>query len=398
MHFFYSANFFAKKIQKNAIFRKITDYFYLCAMIFASKTWQNALILLFALLSVSASAQQQSSALRFLSTTIDLGHIKEEGGVVSKNVEAINDSDDTLYILEVVATCGCTTANYEKKELQPGDTLSLGVQFDPMNRPGRIDKTLFVTASDCKEPLRLHLVGYVQPRERSVEEIYPFDMGEGLKLKSNFHAFSYLEHGKMVEERIGYANTSDKELRVVLQPRALSGHLQMIVPEVVAPKSTGDIILHYALAEGCDVYGVLEDSFDFVVNGLKAYYPFGCQAVAVDNFDNVDDISAPRADISKKIIKFGDVKRHYAILEQSVELINIGSSPLVLRAVASTSEALSVEHGEVEVAAGDSATIVVRLDVRRIEDWDNPFVARLMLITNDPIRPMLSIRVNALPE
>ena len=85
MHFFYPANFFAKKIQKNAIFRKITDYFYLCAMIFASKTWQNALILLFALLSVSASAQQQSSALRFLSTTIDLGHIKEEGGVVSKN-------------------------------------------------------------------------------------------------------------------------------------------------------------------------------------------------------------------------------------------------------------------------------------------------------------------------
>ena len=367
-------------------------------MIFASKIWQNALTLLFLFFAVAASAQRQSSALRFLSTTIDLGHISEEGGVVSKNVEAVNDGDNTLYILEVVTTCGCTTANYEKQELQSRDTLRMGVQFDPMNRPGRIDKTLFVTASDCEEPLRLRLVGYVQPRERSVDEVYPFDMGEGLRLKSNFHAFSYLEHGKVVEERIGYINTSDKELCITLQPQTASGYLQIVVPEIVESESTGDIILRYALAEGCDVYGVLEDSFLFMVNGRRAYYPFSCQAVAVDNFDGVDDISAPRADISKKIIKFGDVKRHYAILEQSVELINIGSSPLALRAVASTSEALSVEHDEMQVAVGDSATIVVRLDVRKIEDWDNPFVARLMLITNDPIRPMLSIRVNALPE
>ena len=398
MHFFYSANFFTKKIQKNAIFRKITDYFYLCAMIFASKTWQNALTILFALLAVGASAQQQGSALRFLSTTIDLGHISEEGGAVSKNVEAVNDGDNTLYILEVVATCGCTTANFEKRELQPGDTLSLGVQFDPMNRPGRIDKSLYVTVSDCEEPLRLRLVGYVNPRERSVDEIYPFDMGEGLRLKSNFHAFSYLEHGKAIEERIGYVNTSNKKLRITLRPQVTSGYVQIVVPEVVEQESAGDIILRYALPEECDVYGVLEDRFVFMVNGKESYYPFSCQAVAVDNFDGVDDISAPRADISKKIIKFGDVKRHYAILEQSVELINIGSSPLVLRAVASTSEALSVEHGEVQVAGGGSVTIVIRLDVRKIEDWDNPFVARLMLITNDPIRPMLSIRVNALPE
>ena len=82
----------------------------------------------------------------------------------------------------------------------------------------------------------------------------------------------------------------------------------------------------------------------------------------------------------------------------AIELMNAGSSLLVLRAVASTSEALSVDNVGVEVAPGQSATIVVRLDVGKIEDWDNPFAARLMLITNDPMRPMLSLRVNALPE
>ena len=51
----------------------------------------------------------------------------------------------------------------------------------------------------------------------------------------------------------------------------------------------------------------------------------------------------------------------------------------------------------VVVAAGASHEVVVRLHVSRIEDWDNPLVVRLSVITNDPIRPMQSVRVNAIP-
>ena len=353
-------------------FRKITDYTYICTMIFATKIRLGIATIALMFLCVELSAQQQGSALRFGSSTIDLGHIREEGGVARCDVDAINGGKDTIYIKEILTTCGCTTAKIERERLAPCDTLHLSVQYDPMNRPGRIDKSLYVAVSDCEEPLRLHIVGYVQPRERTIDELYPFDMGAGLRLKSNFHAFSYLEHGKELEERIGYINTSDEELRLTLQPQEVSSQLQ--------------------------VYGVLEDRFAFIVNGQASHYPFGCQVVAVDNFDLVDDISAPRADISKKIIKFGDVKRSCVTMEQSVELINVGSSPLILRAVAVTSEALSVVQESVEVASGERREIVVRLDVSKIEDWDNPFVARLMLITNDPMRPMLSLRVNALPE
>ena len=379
-------------------FRKITDYTYICTMIFATKIRLGIATIALMFLCVELSAQQQGSALRFGSSTIDLGHIREEGGVARCDVDAINSGKDTIYIKEILTTCGCTTAKIERERLAPCDTLHLSVQYDPMNRPGRIDKSLYVAVSDCEEPLRLHIVGYVQPRERTIDELYPFDMGAGLRLKSNFHAFSYLEHGKELEERIGYINTSDEELHLTLQPQEVSSQLQIIIPEIVAPHATGDILLRYALSEESAVYGVLEDRFAFIVNGQASHYPFGCQVVAVDNFDLVDDISAPRADISKKIIKFGDVKRSCVTMEQSVELINVGSSPLILRAVAVTSEALSVVQESVEVASGERREIVVRLDVSKIEDWDNPFVARLMLITNDPMRPMLSLRVNALPE
>jgi hypothetical protein len=371
---------------------------YLCAMNLVLNIRFCLIFAVSLLLANMVFAQQQGSDLSFLSTTLQFGHISEEGGAVSKTICAVNRGSNTLYIKEVAVTCGCTTANYAQRELRPNDTLHLEVRFDPMNRPGRIDKSLYVTVSDCDVPLRLRMVGYVEPRERGVDELFPFDIGEGLRLESNFHAFGYLEHGKEVEHRIGFVNTSKNWISVELRPQRLSGYIQVVMPERVAPDYKGDILLRYTLEEQNDVYGLLEDQFIFVVNGKDSYYPFSCQAIAVDNFDMVDDISAPRVDISKKNIKFGDVKRRYATVEQSIELMNAGSSPLVLRAVASTSEALSADNVGVEVAPGQSATIVVRLDVGKIEDWDNPFVARLMLITNDPMRPMLSLRVNALPE
>ena len=278
-------------------FRKITDYTYICTMIFATKIRLGIATIALMFLCVELSAQQQGSALRFGSSTIDLGHIREEGGVVRCNVDAINSGKDTIYIKEILTTCGCTVAKYESGEVAPGDTFRLSVQYDPMNRPGRIDKSLYVEVSDCEEPLRLHIVGYVQPRERTIDELYPFDMGAGLRLKSNFHAFSYLEHGKVLEERIGYINTSEEELHITLCPQKISSHLELIAPDVIVPKAMGDIVLRYALAEESDVYGILEDIFTVVVNGKASYYPLSCQAVAVDNFDLVDDISAPKADI-----------------------------------------------------------------------------------------------------
>lgn len=49
------------------------------------------------------------------------------------------------------------------------------------------------------------------------------------------------------------------------------------------------------------------------------------------------------------------------------------------------------------IDAGESKEIVVRIYGARIEDVDNPLVARLYVITNDPVRPMQTIRVNAIP-
>ena len=344
-------------------------------------------------------AQEESkSALTFENTTFDFGHIDEDGGAVSCIFTGVNTSNLTIEIEKISTTCGCTTAEYDSKSIPAGGEFSFKVIFNPLNRPGRIDKQIFVLVSDSPNEIRLNIIGYVNARERTIEELYPFDMGGGLRLKSNFHAFGYLEHGKELTEHIGYVNNSDKAITLSIEHTTTSGLLDISYPARIEAGAKGDITLRYAVGDQSNIYGTLRDIMQLKVNGTPATYPLSSQVIVVDNFDNMDDISAPILVISKNIIKFGEVNCAYDVVEQRITLKNDGASPLIVRAIESSSAAVEspTEHNFV-IDIGATREVVVRLDATRIEDIDNPFTARLYIITNDPIRPMQSVRINALP-
>ena len=135
-----------------------------------------------------------------------------------------------------------------------------------------------------------------------------------------------------------------------------------------------------------------------VVDGKPSETLITTHAIAVDNFNLVDDISSPRADISKNIIKFGSVKCDERVLEQNFTLRNGGVEPLVVRAVESGSDAVACDlKAGTTIVAGGEVVVTVRLRTRDI-DPDVPFVTRLRIITNDALKPMSQVRVNALPE
>ena len=228
-------------------------------------------------------------------------------------------------------------------------------------------------------------------------------MGEGLRLRSNFHAFGYLEGGKSLEERIGYVNTSNQTISLSYKYKTSSGLIELSIPQRIAPAESGDIILSYSLADNSDIYGTLTDVITLIINNKEARYSLSAQAIAIDNFDLSDDISAPKAVISKNIIKFGEIFHTSEPLTQSITLCNEGASPLVVRKVESASEAveLILERGTT-IAPGQSIEVCVRLKPQLIKSelWEDmmPFVAQVRLITNDPLRPLQSLKVTALPK
>lgn len=357
----------------------------------------KCIAVLFTLLLAGANGVWAQSGLHFDNMTLDFGHIAEDGGVVSRSIVAHNRGDSPIVIVDVVTACGCTTASFSRKPIAPGSSFTLDISYNPMNRPGRIDRRISVVVSDDTEPITLRLAGYVTPRERSVYEIYPFDMGGGLRLESSFHAFACIEHGKMAEVAIGYCNTSASDIDIEMVMEHSSGLLHIEMPSRIAAGERGDLRLRYATDEGSQVYGSIGDCIRLYVDGKAAQYPITTYAVVVDNFDQMDDISAPRLEISEKNIKFGDVKPSYGSLERSFTIRNSGGSTLILRRVEASHSALECNIGQdIRLEKGESLDISVRLDVGEIEH-DEPFASRLQIICNDPIRPLQMVRVTALP-
>lgn len=354
------------------------------------------ILTLFMLFSIATYAQEPQSALKFQSMVHNFGHIKEDGGEQSCTFTAINGGKNNIRITEVETSCGCTSAYYTKDEIAPNERCEVKVRFNPFNRPGRIDKHIFVTSSDSTEPIRLTIEGFVQERERTIDELYPFDMGGGLRLRSNFHAFGYIEHGTTIEEPIGYVNTSMEPIIIGMEHTTKSGYLTIDHPTTIAAGATGDITLSYTLPEECDIYGTTRDIIYIVIDGQRARYTLSTEAIATDNFSMVDDISAPRADISKNIIKFGEINCANSILEQVAIVTNIGASPLELRCIESSSEAVEGVAERRTLQPNESAEIVIILHTERIELTEGVFTARLRIVTNDPVRPMQTIKVNAI--
>ena len=350
------------------------------------------------LLSVSAYAQSEGvvAPLRFDSEVYDYGHISETGGSVACRFVAVNGGARGVVISNVVTSCGCTSARYRRDTIAVGDTVSIAVSFDPLNRPGRIDRSIYVYTDGGEAYTRLRIIGNVTPRERSVEEIYSFDMGGGLRLDSNFHAFSYVEHGRSIETRIGYVNNSDRRISLQLLFARSSGALAVDYPHYIEPHATGDIVLCYSLPLNSSRYGTMEDFMTAVVDGKPSETLITTHAIAVDKFDSAnDDISAPIAELSKKFIKFGETKQGKTVTNASLSLVNNGESDLIIRAVEWNTKALdcSLRAGD-RVKAGEQIAVKLTLDTSDCNH--GVWVDRLRIITNDPARPMQTMRVTAI--
>lgn len=361
------------------------------------KLVKHTYIILAALIVATATyAQGIGSALVFTSNSHDFGHIREDGGEVQCLFTATNNSDNEIYITNITTSCGCTSTSYSKGAIAPHARIDITVNFNPYNRPGRIDKHVFVATSDSDMVTKLQLKGYVQERERTIDEIYPFDMGNGLRLRSNFHAFGYIEQGESFEEQIGYINTSQRAINISIEFTEQSGFLSIDYPTTIPAGTSGDITLCYTIPQEGNIYGTVSDRMSIEIDGSQAQYILSCEAIATDNFSMVDDISAPRVDISKKIIKFGEINSDKKVLEEVITVTNSGASPLELRCIESTSEALACEASSQTIESGESANLYVRVYTERISATEGLFSERVRIITNDPIRPMQSIKVNAI--
>ncbi|MFI3318610.1 MAG: DUF1573 domain-containing protein [Rikenellaceae bacterium] len=225
-------------------------------------------ILLLCLLMAGASAKAQN--IKFSETQWDFGTIKEDGGDVSHRFPLTNRGRKPIVITNVSTSCGCTTPEYSKRPIMPGEGSSIVVTFNPEFRPGVFSKGVEIYTSEGEVPLKLTIRGEVSPRELTLEEQFPYHIGDGLMASRLYMAFGKVDHSISNESAIELYNSSEQSVRVELHPIKQSGYLKYNLQQQIAPKERATLHAGYLVEISSGYYGKLNDELQFLTNGKES--------------------------------------------------------------------------------------------------------------------------------
>ena len=99
----------------------------------------------------------------FETTTHEFGDVKETGGPISYDFKFKNTGDQPIIISNVQASCGCTTPDWTKTPVAPGQSGSIKAQYNPLGRPGAFNKSMTVTSNSIEATTVVFIKGNVVP-------------------------------------------------------------------------------------------------------------------------------------------------------------------------------------------------------------------------------------------
>ena len=113
----------------------------------------NQLLTLSFILFSFFNSFSQKPEIVFETPEYNFGDIQENKGKVSHKFSFINNGKESIRILTVKPSCGCTTPNWSKDEIKPGKKGFIIAEYNPKGRPGVFRKSLSVITNDNRRSL-----------------------------------------------------------------------------------------------------------------------------------------------------------------------------------------------------------------------------------------------------
>ena len=102
-------------------------------------------------------------------TTHDFGTVYSEDGDVSHEFIVTNTGNAPLELLNVTASCGCTTPTWTKTPIEPGKTGSIKVTYRAKGRPGPINRAVTIKTNVQDAPFTVKIIGNVLAEKPTVD-------------------------------------------------------------------------------------------------------------------------------------------------------------------------------------------------------------------------------------
>ena len=353
---------------------------------------KHIILIVSLLMGVTLGVQAQPKAL-FDKTTHEFGTILWKNPVTA-TFKITNKGDKPLVISNVTTSCGCTVADWTKEPIAPGKTGIVSSTFDA-KAIGRFQKSVGIYCNASNKPIYLAIRGEVTADPKNYTFTHPFQIG-AIRLDKEEIEFEDANKGDKPTMELLVANTSDKLYTPVLMhlPPYLSAKA---VPEKLAKGKTGKILIELN-TEKLPKLGITTSSVylsRFMGDKVSAENEIPVSVVLLPDFSNLNDwqrknppvVSLSSTEIVFPALKPGQKK------SMNVVLTNKGKSDLDIRDMQIFNTAVAVNLKKRVLKPGQSTKMKITVyadNLKRVKG-----TSRILMITNDPAHPKISIRVKA---
>ena len=336
----------------------------------------------------------QDPVITFEKTEHDFGKIHEEDGRVSTVFEFKNEGMAPLVLSNVRASCGCTTPTWTKEPVEPGQTGSITVTYNPNGRPGRFQKTVTITSNASEATKKVYIKGEVLPKQAKPVNKYTIAVGE-LNMKVKTLDLGTVKKGENKSGEFEYANlgTAAHKVELALNPADNYMISQVTLPEIQA-NEIGKFV--FALdTKAAKLYGPVEVKAYVVVDGKKEIsetYELVIKANIVEDFSNLSVEDKQQAPIIETAAEqnAGKIAAGKTV-KFSFPVKNSGVNPLEIRRVYVADNNLKAK-GPKAVKSGKKGAINIDINTKGMQP--GAYEREVVVITNDYATPVKRVKIN----
>ena len=147
-------------------------------------------------------------------STINLGAIRESGGIQEHTFWLRNASASAVTLGEGYTSCGCTTIDFAKgKAVQPGDSTAVTLRFNPRGKGGEFEEVGTVTYGSRKKHVNLTLTGTCITSEETLMRQFPIRVDDTLRLSTDRFDLGIMHVGETKERNVVVLHTSQGNRR-----------------------------------------------------------------------------------------------------------------------------------------------------------------------------------------
>lgn len=331
------------------------------------------------LLILAAVTLDAAAEIRWLEKDYDFGTWKEITGPKTGTSRFVNLGPDTIAITNVKPSCGCTSADYPRTPLAPGDTAVISYTYDSEMRPGKFDKTVRVTLSDGSKPV-IRIIGNVIGTPESLATLYPVEAGEIMRLSDSIVSFGETSFGRSPIAFVNaYVLSQD-----TITPTLSSDSPALTITPSASKAGPGDIV----------TFSLKLDTHKLGQFGpVEVPYEYGKMIGVIvpdpDQLKIAQQGKNPYINVKPNMIDMGECEPGTTV-NREFTIANTGKAPLEIFRIYAGSEAVrTTGKTALKIKPGKSEKIEIAADAGRLSAGVNRIP--LTIISNDPLSPKKEI-------